>query len=187
MMISEVNGKSHGITGTHGRMSARQAFRRTREISQEEGGLMWRLEGCVRWIRAGPLKNTGFSSNQSSTWDGLELGKSGASVNDWKISGLKCHEQGWAEGIRGCWRGGQNFMSWGGADNNDLGKYTHVFTLGYQAKSFWDSSGKLLQQPSGWPPHLHPFPIFQPNKWFLTNYAAALNGSGAPCCQEHRV
>lgn len=83
--------------------------------------------------------------------------------------------------------GGQNFMSWGGADNNDLGRYTHVFTLGYQAKSFWDSSGKLLQQPSGWPPHLHPFPIFQPNKWFLTNYAAALNGSGAPCCQEHRV
>lgn len=26
--------------------------------------------------------------------------------------------------------GGQNFMSWAGADNNDLGKYTHVFTLG---------------------------------------------------------
>lgn len=61
-------------------------------ISQEEVGLTLSLEGCVKWTGVGPLENAEiFSRNKSSRCDALELGKSVANLNDYKISGLKYH------------------------------------------------------------------------------------------------
>ena len=78
VMLSKVNTEATGLCkGTKG---AIQAFRWVREISQEEVGLMLRLEACVRYIGIHPLKNTRvFFRNKGSI---CELGRSLENLNN---------------------------------------------------------------------------------------------------------
>lgn len=72
--------------------SAIQALRGPGGISQQEVGLILSLEGCVKWVGADPPENAEIvSTNKGSRCNALELGRNVASLNDYKISGLKYH------------------------------------------------------------------------------------------------
>lgn len=125
---------------------ANQALWRTREISQEEAGMLRRLEGCVRWLGVGlPNTETIFQEQRYQAWRSWvgqersphEWLKDQWSKVSWARVGRRLEEMLTFDVLMGNWH------QW-------LGQI-HAFLHVGIASQVWDSSEKLLQQPSGWP------------------------------------